>query len=141
MSNYRRLLILSVISMLVVVLLRPQTSAAQNDSPQLVQARAACASDVQRLCAGVPASGGRVLACLKQHKDEVSDGCKQAVLAAMGKSSGNASSASASTSAPNISTPAAVNPAATAASPSRLRLSATCRLVPSPRLRPARTCA
>jgi hypothetical protein len=31
----------------------------------------------------VAAGGGRILACLKQHKDQVSDGCRQAVTAAL----------------------------------------------------------
>jgi hypothetical protein len=42
-------------------------------------ARAACETDIQKLCTGVQPGGGRILACLKQHKDQVSDGCKQAV--------------------------------------------------------------
>ena len=46
-------------------------------------ARAACASDMQKLCAGVPSGGGRIIACLKQHQAEVSDGCKQAIVKAM----------------------------------------------------------
>lgn len=45
---------------------------------QLAAIRTACADDAQRLCAGVPAGGGRILACLKQHIDSVSDRCKQA---------------------------------------------------------------
>jgi len=46
--------------------------------------RAACSADIQKLCAGVQPGGGRIMACLKQHKDEVSDGCKQAGKAAKG---------------------------------------------------------
>jgi hypothetical protein len=41
--------------------------------------RAACETDVQKLCAGVQPGGGRIVACLKEHKDQVSDGCKQAI--------------------------------------------------------------
>jgi hypothetical protein len=41
--------------------------------------RAACETDVQKLCAGVQPGGGRIIACLKEHKDQVSDGCKQAI--------------------------------------------------------------
>jgi Cysteine rich repeat len=41
--------------------------------------RAACETDVQKLCPGVQPGGGRILACLKEHKDQVSDGCKQAI--------------------------------------------------------------
>jgi Cysteine rich repeat len=57
--------------------------AAQAPSQQAVaEARAACATDIQNFCAGVQSGGGRILACLKQHKDQVSDGCKQAVIKA-----------------------------------------------------------
>jgi cysteine rich repeat protein len=57
-----------------------QPPPAQAPSQQAVaDARAACATDIQKLCAGVKPGGGRILVCLKQHKDQVSDGCKQAV--------------------------------------------------------------
>ena len=57
-----------------------QPAPAQPPSKEAVEAaRAACEADVQKLCAGVQPGGGRILACLKQHKDQVSDGCKQAV--------------------------------------------------------------
>lgn len=46
------------------------------------EARTACETDIQALCAGVQPGGGRILACLKEHKDKVSDGCKKAVLKA-----------------------------------------------------------
>jgi Cysteine rich repeat len=52
-------------------------------SPEAVnEARAACATDIQTLCAGVQPGGGRIFACLKEHKDKVSDGCKKAVMKA-----------------------------------------------------------
>jgi hypothetical protein len=57
-----------------------QSPPAQTPSQQAVaDARAACETDIQKLCTGVQPGGGRILACLKQHKDQVSDGCKQAV--------------------------------------------------------------
>jgi hypothetical protein len=57
-----------------------QPAPAQPPSKEAVEAaRAACEADVQKLCNGVQPGGGRILACLKQHKDEVSVGCKQAV--------------------------------------------------------------
>ena len=46
------------------------------------EARAACGPDIQTLCAGVQPGGGRILACLKEHKDKVSDGCRKAVVKA-----------------------------------------------------------
>ena len=44
----------------------------------LAAIRAACGDDAQKLCAGVQPGGGRIVACLKAHKDSLSDGCKAA---------------------------------------------------------------
>ncbi|WP_348262890.1 hypothetical protein P8935_24260 [Telmatobacter sp. DSM 110680] len=110
MSRNRMLFVLSVIAVLVEVLVWSQPLFGQSESPQIAQARAACASDIQRFCAGVPSGGGKIVACLKQHKDQVSDGCKQAVLAAMGQSGAAAVPAISSPPAPVSSAP--VTPAA-----------------------------
>lgn len=44
--------------------------------------RQACRDDVKQLCAGVRPGGGRIKQCLKDNAAKVSDGCKQAILAA-----------------------------------------------------------
>src|SRR5579862_6125266 len=49
-----------------------------DDASAMAVLRAGCTADVQRLCANVPPGGGRILACLRQHKDALSDRCKQA---------------------------------------------------------------
>jgi hypothetical protein len=49
-----------------------------DDAAAMAILRTGCADDAQRLCAGVQPGGGRVLACLKEHKDALSDRCKQA---------------------------------------------------------------
>jgi hypothetical protein len=60
-----------------------QSPPAQAPSQQAVaDARAACETDIQKLCPTVQPGGGRILACLKQHKDQVTDVCKQAVIKA-----------------------------------------------------------
>lgn len=60
-----------------------QSPPAQGPSQHgVADARAACDTDIQKLCPGVQPGGGRIIACLKQHKDQVSDGCKQAVIKA-----------------------------------------------------------
>jgi hypothetical protein len=46
------------------------------------EVRAACEADVTKLCAGVQPGGGRIMQCLAQHKTEVSDACKQAIMKA-----------------------------------------------------------
>lgn len=79
-------------------LLYGQSSATQGSANDV---RAACAQDAQKLCANVPAGGGRIIACLKQHQDQVSDGCKQAVAKAMQQSNGGTGTA------PGTSTPPA----------------------------------
>jgi hypothetical protein len=83
-------------------------------------ARAACAQDAQKLCANVQPGGGRIIACLKQHQDQVSDSCKQAIAKAMQSSNGGAAAAPAAPPAtPAVETPAATPPpsAAPAATP------------------------
>jgi hypothetical protein len=44
--------------------------------------RAACAGDVQTLCPGIRPGGGELKACLRQHADKVSLGCKKALVEA-----------------------------------------------------------
>ena len=66
-----------------------QTSSSQGTANDV---RAACAQELQKLCANVPPGGGRIFACLKQHQDQVSDGCKQSVAKSMGQANGGAGS-------------------------------------------------
>jgi Cysteine rich repeat len=57
---------------------RAGQSAQAGDQQSLAAIRAACAEDAQKLCAGVQPGGGRIVACLREHKDSLSDRCKQA---------------------------------------------------------------
>src|SRR5208282_2353250 len=76
---------------------RAGQSAQAADQQSLAAIRAACAEDAQKLCAGVQPGGGRIVACLKEHKDSLSDRCKKAAgLAANPSSSPAPSSSSAS---------------------------------------------
>jgi hypothetical protein len=74
-----------------------------DDASAIAILRAGCAEDAQRLCAGVQPGGGRILACLKQNKDSLSDKCKQAAQQIAAMSGGNA--APSATGAPPLSTP------------------------------------
>ena len=38
-----------------------------------------CKADIERLCPGTEPGGGRLLKCLKEHKEEMSVGCAQAL--------------------------------------------------------------
>jgi len=101
-----------VVAVVAGGVLEPQSLYAQAGSPQaLADVRAACASDVQKLCAGVSAGGGRIVACLKQHQAEVSDGCKQAIANAMQGSRGGPGAGAVAPAAPAPTNPDAPAPA------------------------------
>ena len=55
---------------------------------QQAEAMKYCRADVARLCPGVQMGGGRIIACLKAHKMEVSVGCAKAIQAIKGKMGG-----------------------------------------------------
>ena len=58
------------------------------ESGALAQQAAAmkyCRADFERLCPGVQPGGGRIIACLKEHKEEVSIGCGKAIQAMKAK--------------------------------------------------------
>ena len=52
-------------------------SAGSSALAQEAQAIKYCKADVARLCPGVQMGGGRIIACLKAHKMELSVGCAQ----------------------------------------------------------------
>jgi hypothetical protein len=63
-------------------------SAAPNALAQRAEAMKYCKADYQRLCPGIQPGGGRIIGCLKAHKEEISIGCGkalQAMKARMGK--------------------------------------------------------
>lgn len=55
---------------------------------QQAEAMKYCKADVARLCPGVQMGGGRIIKCLKAHKEEVSIGCGKAIQAIKGKMGG-----------------------------------------------------
>jgi hypothetical protein len=98
------------------------------DNAALAVLRAGCTNDAQKFCANVEPGGGRILQCLKDHKDSLSDQCKQAAQLASGTSTGSpapipapsapaatAASQSASPPTPAIPPPASSTPAKPAA--------------------------
>lgn len=95
------------------------------DNPQALAAlRSACAADAQKLCAGVPSGGGRIIACLREHKEALSAGCRQAAAEAAGQPAGStdgtAPASPAPTAAPTPSSaPAHTGGASPAAKPTR----------------------
>ncbi len=45
---------------------------------QTAEQRAACKDDFQKLCKGVTPGGGRIMKCLEQNRDKVSERCRKA---------------------------------------------------------------
>src|ERR1700733_1299269 len=78
------------------------------DNAVLAVLRAGCADDVQKFCANVEPGGGRILQCLKDHKDSLSDKCKQAAQQTIGMSNGSPAptAPSGAPAAPTASPPA-----------------------------------
>ena len=81
-----------------------------DDQPNLAAMRAACADDVQKLCGGVRPGGGRIIACLKEHKESLSEPCKKA--AGLAVSANGTSVSGPSTASPASGTPASDGAAA-----------------------------
>ena len=52
------------------------TAGAQPNDREDPGAYAACKDDVQKFCKDVQPGGGRIIGCLKEHREEVSDACK-----------------------------------------------------------------
>src|ERR1700733_6721347 len=88
------------------------------DQQSLAAIRAACADDAQKLCAGVQPGGGRIVACLKEHKDSLSDRCKRAAGVPVNPASGSEPSPAAQrpSAAANAASAPAGAPAVTAGS-------------------------
>jgi len=118
-----RFLIRGLTAVMVICAAASAQSAPADDQNNLAAIRAACAEDAQKLCAGVQPGGGRIIACLKEHKDSLSDRCRKAAgLAA--NSSGNGSAPSApGTSPASEGQPGA--PTAPAAKPSSAPVTGT----------------
>lgn len=41
--------------------------------------RQACAADIRAVCSDVKPGGGRIAACMREHTDQLSPGCLQAI--------------------------------------------------------------
>jgi len=42
-------------------------------------ARGACMTDVRSLCGSVQPGGGRIIRCMREHREQISEGCKLAL--------------------------------------------------------------
>jgi hypothetical protein len=75
----RHFAIISVFSLAALM------SAAPSALAQEAAAMRYCKADVARLCRGVQPGGGRIIGCLKAHKEEMSIGCGKALQAMKAK--------------------------------------------------------
>jgi hypothetical protein len=77
------------LALLSVFLISTTTFATKAAPPQAV--RAACSDDAQRLCAAAFGNPQRRQACMRQHRAELSAGCKTAIAQWRGGAGGGAS--------------------------------------------------
>jgi hypothetical protein len=66
----------AVFASLAVLLTDPATAQRRFGGGELLMA---CGEDYRRLCVGVPPGGGRILGCLNQQAEQLSQGCFQAL--------------------------------------------------------------
>src|ERR1035437_9507175 len=129
------------LTLLLVICNATATHSALADDP-LAAIRAACADDAQKLCAGVQPGGGRIVACLKEHKDSLSDRCKQAAGLATNPGSSSAPSASGVSPASGVNAPGAAasspaTPPRSVAGPSVSAAASQPKPAPAPKAAPA----
>ena len=128
-----RLLTVAVVAVAFPALTAAAQSTPQGSQPSMDALRAACAADAQRLCAGVQPGGGRIVACLKDHKDALSDRCKQA--AGLAANSGSSPAPGAANGLPSSGANAAASsPASSSGSAS---VPSTSPAVPATKAAPA----
>ena len=100
--------------------------AAAQSTDQLAAIRTACADDAKKFCSSVQPGGGRVIACLKEHKDSLSAACRQAAGLPSSTSSSTPPPESAPTPAPaskpSSASASGTKPPSAAANGSYLRL-------------------
>jgi len=67
---------------MVMAIVTGGVAQAQSDAKPNAQVREACRADVRTLCAGVLPGGGRIKQCMVEKHDQLSEGCRSALLAA-----------------------------------------------------------
>jgi hypothetical protein len=100
--------------------------------------QAGCAEDARKFCSNVQSGGGRILACLKQNKDSLSDKCKQAAAQASRMASEGAQGVPAPTAPPSGATSPAGAADALIASPAATSTPASAAGVAASTSKPAR---
>jgi hypothetical protein len=64
---------------LIGALLLGGSAMADDEPPSKLDQMGACRADVKKLCPDVQPGGGRMVACLKQNEDRVSESCKEKI--------------------------------------------------------------
>ena len=120
-------LVLTILTMSFVTVAWAQSG----NQPSLAAIRAACGADAQKFCSGVQPGGGRVVNCLKEHKDELSDKCKQAAGIPVNSSSSSASSEDSSPPPSSGSSAGSTAPASAPAKPAPAKSTSTTKTAPA----------
>jgi cysteine rich repeat protein len=68
-----------LISTLLVSVFAPAFAQPSMKDAEMEKLRTYCRADIERLCPKIQPGGGRIKACLMEHKDEISVGCAKAL--------------------------------------------------------------
>jgi len=82
----RKCLSAIMLGALMVLAFGDRPAAAQQPAQPSGTVRAACSADIRTLCGGVQPGGGRIRQCMREKRDQLSQGCKSALIAARGQS-------------------------------------------------------
>ena len=66
-------------TMIAILLAASATVAIAADEPSAPVLREKCGADIRKICAGVKAGEGRIVQCLQQNQEKLSNGCKDAL--------------------------------------------------------------
>jgi hypothetical protein len=79
MKTFLATLTLSLAGMLAVPAAMAADAATPGSATAAAGGTSACKADAEKLCPGVQPGEGRIKACFKQHKDQLSPECKNAI--------------------------------------------------------------
>jgi len=71
-----------LLSALVMAIMTGGAAQAQSGAEPNARVRQACKADVYALCAGVMPGGGRIKQCMLEKRDQLSEECRSALVAA-----------------------------------------------------------
>jgi hypothetical protein len=75
--------LLSVVAVIgIAAFASPALAQTRPLTPDMQAALETCRPDIERLCPGVAPGDGRIMACMREHRSEIRQACRAAILSA-----------------------------------------------------------